>query len=65
MVLENRIAVKLEMLNTSLAQTIEKGTKIAQAVLSSCIPGKSVNLIKTDTIKPKDRNNNGFGSTGI
>jgi dUTP pyrophosphatase len=58
--------IKVIIFNASdLAQTIEKGTKVAQAVLSSCIPGKSVHLIKTDKIKLKDRNNNGFGSTGI
>jgi dUTP pyrophosphatase len=58
--------IKIIIFNASdVAQTIEKGTKVAQAVLSSCIPGKSVHLIKTDEIKPKDRNNNGFGSTGI
>lgn len=58
--------VKVIVFNASdLAQTIEKGTKIAQAVLSSCVPGKSVHLIKTENIKSKDRNNNGFGSTGI
>jgi dUTPase len=27
--------------------------------------GKWVNLIKTDKLDEKDRNNNGFGSTGI
>jgi len=44
---------------------ITKGMKVAQAVLSSCISGRWVNLIKVDTIKEKDRGNNGFGSTGI
>lgn len=58
--------IKVIIFNTSnLAQTIEKGSKIAQAVLSSCISGKYVNLIKVDEIKPKDRNENGFGSTGV
>lgn len=44
---------------------IEKGMKIAQAVLSRCQQGASVNLIKVDEIGNKDRNENGFGSTGI
>ena len=58
--------IKVIIFNASnLAQTIEKGTKIAQAVLSVCIPGKSVNLIKTNKINQKDRNENGFGSTGV
>lgn len=58
--------VKVIVFNASdLAQTIEKGTKIAQAVLSICIPGKSVNLKMVESINDKDRNENGFGSTGI
>lgn len=58
--------IKVIIFNASnLAQTIEKGTKIAQAVLSLCIPGKSVNLIRVNKINQKDRNENGFGSTGV
>lgn len=58
--------VKVIVFNASdLAQTIEKGSKIAQAVLSICIPGKSVNLKMVESINNKDRNENGFGSTGI
>jgi dUTP pyrophosphatase len=44
---------------------IHKGMKIAQCVIASCVSGKFVNLIKVKEINPKDRNNNGFGSTGI
>jgi deoxyuridine 5'-triphosphate nucleotidohydrolase len=58
--------VKVIVFNASnLAQTVEKGTKIAQAVLSICIPGKSVNLKMVNQINQKDRNENGFGSTGV
>jgi len=58
--------IKVIIFNTSnMSQTIEKGTKIAQAVLSNCIPGKWVDLIKVDDISEKDRGHNGFGSTGI
>jgi dUTP pyrophosphatase len=58
--------VKVIIFNASdLAQTIDKGTKIAQAVLSICIPGKSVNLKMVESINNKDRNENGFGSTGV
>ena len=45
--------------------TITKGMKIAQAVVSRCTGGKWVNLVKIDKINNKDRNENGFGSTGI
>ena len=44
---------------------IEKGQKIAQAVLCPVVNGKWVNLVKVKEIGEKDRNNNGFGSTGI
>ena len=39
--------------------------KVAQCVIASCISGKYVDLVNVDEISPKDRNNNGFGSTGI
>ena len=45
--------------------TITKGMKIAQGVVSRCTGGKWVNLVKIDKINNKDRNENGFGSTGI
>lgn len=58
--------IKVIVFNASdLAQTVEKGSKIAQAVLSWCIPGKDVFLKKVSSIQKKDRNENGFGSTGI
>ena len=58
--------IKVIIFNASdLAQTIEKGSKVAQAVLSSCISGKYINLLKVDNIKSKDRNEKGFGSTGL
>lgn len=44
---------------------IEKGQKIAQAVLSPVVSGKWVNFIQKDNLENKDRNENGFGSTGI
>jgi dUTP pyrophosphatase len=44
---------------------IEKGQKIAQAVLCPVVSGKWVDLIRVDNINDKDRNSNGFGSTGI
>jgi dUTP pyrophosphatase len=58
--------IKVILFNTNNHPvTITKGMKVAQCVLSSCISGKYVNLVKVDKIDPKDRNNNGFGSTGI
>lgn len=44
---------------------IEKGMKIAQAVLSPVVHGKYVNFVEVDNIEDKDRGINGFGSTGI
>jgi len=44
---------------------IEKGQKIAQAVLCPVMCGMWVNLVKVDQIEEKDRNDKGFGSTGI
>lgn len=44
---------------------IKKSQKIAQAVLCPVVSGKWVNLVHRESIESKDRNNNGFGSTGI
>jgi len=44
---------------------IEKGKKIAQAVLCPVVSGKWVNFILKNELENKDRNENGFGSTGI
>jgi dUTP pyrophosphatase len=58
--------IKVILFNTSKEDvTISLGQKIAQAVLCPVVSGKWVNLVKTDKIEDKDRNNNGFGSTGI
>lgn len=45
--------------------TIPKGMKIAQAVLCPVVNGGWVSLDETNTTIKKDRNENGFGSTGI
>ena len=58
--------VKVIIFNTTNENIkIEKGQKIAQAVLCPVITGGLVNLIKVEEIGEKDRNDNGFGSTGI
>ncbi len=44
---------------------IHKGMKIAQAVVTPVVNGDSVSLNKVDDLTEKDRNSNGFGSTGI
>jgi dUTP pyrophosphatase len=45
--------------------TINKGMKVGQAVLCPVVNGRWVDLVQVDTIKEKDRNSSGFGSTGI
>ncbi len=55
--------ILMNMNNYSI--TIEKGMKVAQAVLAPVVNGKWVNLIKQDKIEDKARGANGFGSTGI
>jgi dUTP pyrophosphatase len=58
--------VQVIIFNTNdFAYTIEKGTKIAQAVLCPVVNGKWVELEETMEEINKDRNENGFGSTGI
>jgi dUTP pyrophosphatase len=58
--------VKVIVFNTTdKPVSINKGMKVAQCVIASCISGKYVNLNKVESIKPKDRNEKGFGSTGI
>lgn len=58
--------IKVIIFNTNKDQfKINKGMKVAQAVLSRCLQGKWVDLVKVDSIKSKDRNEKGFGSTGI
>ena len=58
--------VQVIIFNTNdFAYTIEKGTKIAQAVLCPVVNGKWVELKETMEERNKDRNENGFGSTGL
>lgn len=45
--------------------TINKGMKVGQAVLCPVVNGRWVELVQVDSIKEKDRNSAGFGSTGI
>jgi dUTP pyrophosphatase len=58
--------IKVILFNASSQQNkIEKGMKIAQAVVCPVINGKWVNLVRKEKVESKDRNENGFGSTGI
>lgn len=58
--------IKVILINLSNeTQTIGKGMKVAQAVVSPVISGKWVNLIQKNKVESKDRNENGFGSTGV
>lgn len=58
--------VKVILFNTTNKELkIEKGQKIAQAVITSVVSGKWIELVKVNNIEDKDRSDNGFGSTGI
>ena len=58
--------IKVILFNTTNKELkIERGQKIAQAVVSSVVSGKWIEFIKTNNIENKDRSENGFGSTGI
>ena len=58
--------IKVIMFNTTNQKVkIVKGQKVAQAVLCPVVSGKWVDLIRVNNINDKDRNSNGFGSTGL
>ena len=58
--------IKVILFNTTnQPKQIKKGQKIAQAVVCPVVSGKWIKLTQKDTIEPKDRNYNGFGSTGV
>jgi dUTP pyrophosphatase len=58
--------IQVILFNTNNEEvTINKGDKIAQAVLCPVVSGKWITLTKVNNISEKDRGNNGFGSTGF
>ncbi len=58
--------IKVILFNTTKEKIkIEKGQKIAQAVLCPVVSGKWISFVQVDDVNSKDRNENGFGSTGI
>ena len=58
--------VKVILFNTNGVEVIiKKGMKVGQAVLSPVVNGRWVTLDRVEKIGEKDRNDNGFGSTGL
>lgn len=58
--------IKVPIFNTNnLTVMIEKGMKVAQAVLCPVINGKYVKINEVREFDKTDRGDNGFGSTGI
>jgi len=58
--------VKVIIFNTTNnSVVIEKGMKVAQAVISPVIYGKHISLREEETLSDGQRGNNGFGSTGL
>ena len=58
--------IQVILFNTSKDKVkIEKGQKVAQAVLCPVVAGKWINLVEDKDLDSKDRSDNGFGSTGI
>ena len=58
--------VKVILFNTNNTEfKVTKGMKVAQAVLCPVVNGSWVELQERDERADKDRNDNGFGSTGI
>jgi dUTP pyrophosphatase len=58
--------IKVIIFNTNNHSVIvERGMKIAQAVLANVVSGKFVTLNKIENVEQKERGSNGFGSTGI
>jgi len=57
--------IKVILINMdNITHTIEHGDKIAQAVLCPVVQGRDIVLKRVTQINEKDRNENGFGSTG-
>lgn len=58
--------IKVIIFNTNNQHVvIEKGMKVAQAVLCPVVNGKYIIFEEVDSLENKDRGDNGFGSTGI
>jgi dUTP pyrophosphatase len=58
--------IKVILFNTNKEEfIITKGMKIAQAVLCPVVCGKWIDIVKVSEVKNKDREDKGFGSTGL
>jgi len=58
--------IKVIIFNTNNKSVeIKKGQKIAQAVMTPVVCGKWIELIEVENITSKDREDKGFGSTGL
>lgn len=58
--------IQVILFNTNTVPfTVKKNMKVAQAVLCPVLNGKWVNLVEKTEFTSKDRNDKGFGSTGI
>lgn len=58
--------IKVPVFNTNNSSiTIEKGMKVAQAVLCPVVCGKFVKFDEVDSLGDSERGDKGFGSTGI
>jgi len=58
--------IKVILFNTTDKDfVVEKGMKIAQAVLCPVFNGKVVDFEEVDSFEDTDRSSNGFGSTGL
>jgi dUTP pyrophosphatase len=58
--------IQIIMFNTTKYKVkIDKGQKVAQAVLCPVVSGKWIKLKEVKKLTDKDRDENGFGSTGI
>jgi dUTP pyrophosphatase len=58
--------IKVPLFNTNNSTvTVEKGMKVAQAVLCPVVCGKFVSFEETDDLGNSERGKGGFGSTGI
>lgn len=58
--------IKVILFNTNNEEfKITKGMKVAQAVLCPVVCGKWIDIIKVSEVEVKDRNDKGFGSTGL
>ena len=58
--------IKVPVFNTNNNSiTIEKGMKVAQAVLCPVVCGRFVQLEESEDLGTSERGDNGFGSTGL